>query len=208
MNYNFTDRVRKVLAMAREEAVRLQHDYVGTEHILLGLIREGEGVAAEVLTEPGGRPRRPVAARRGEHPGRKGDDADRRTPVYDPGQEGARVRDGRVTRVESQLRGNGAPAARSTARRTWSGGQGAWRTGDRGRRGAGRDAQAARDGHACRTARDRTSDASAREREQVEDSCSRSFLPRPHGTRRRRQTRSDDRARGRNRASHGGAVSA
>jgi len=49
MNYNFTDRVRKVLAMAREEAIRLQHDYVGTEHILLGLIREGEGVAANVL---------------------------------------------------------------------------------------------------------------------------------------------------------------
>ena len=49
MNYNFTDRVRKVLGMAREEAVRLQHDYVGTEHILLGLIREGDGVAAEVL---------------------------------------------------------------------------------------------------------------------------------------------------------------
>ena len=52
MNYNFTDRVRKVLAMAREEAIRLQHDYVGTEHILLGLIREGEGVAAAVLTPP------------------------------------------------------------------------------------------------------------------------------------------------------------
>ncbi|MBX6362950.1 MAG: ATP-dependent Clp protease ATP-binding subunit [Gemmatimonadetes bacterium] len=50
MNYNFTDRVRKVLAMAREEAIRLQHDYVGTEHILLGLIREGEGMAATVLT--------------------------------------------------------------------------------------------------------------------------------------------------------------
>jgi ATP-dependent Clp protease ATP-binding subunit ClpC len=50
MNYNVTDRVRKVLAMAREEAIRLQHDYVGTEHILLGLIREGEGVAAAVLT--------------------------------------------------------------------------------------------------------------------------------------------------------------
>ena len=50
MNYNFTDRVRKVLAMAREEAIRLHHDYVGTEHILLGLIREGEGVAAAVLT--------------------------------------------------------------------------------------------------------------------------------------------------------------
>jgi len=49
MNYNFTDRVRKVLTLAREEANRLQHDYVGTEHILLGLIREGEGVAAAVL---------------------------------------------------------------------------------------------------------------------------------------------------------------
>jgi ATP-dependent Clp protease ATP-binding subunit ClpC len=50
VNYNFTDRVRKVLAMAREETIRLEHDYIGTEHILLGLIREGEGVAAAVLT--------------------------------------------------------------------------------------------------------------------------------------------------------------
>src|SRR5919106_1133495 len=48
--YNFTERVRKVLAMAREEAARLHHEYVGTEHILLGLIREGEGVAAAVFT--------------------------------------------------------------------------------------------------------------------------------------------------------------
>src|SRR3954463_8533398 len=47
--YNFTERVRKVLTMAREEAARLHHEYVGTEHILLGLIREGEGVAASVL---------------------------------------------------------------------------------------------------------------------------------------------------------------
>jgi len=51
MNYNFTDRVRTVLSMAREEAIRLQHDYVGTEHILLGLIKEGDGVAAAVLTK-------------------------------------------------------------------------------------------------------------------------------------------------------------
>ncbi|HEY4321154.1 MAG TPA: ATP-dependent Clp protease ATP-binding subunit [Gemmatimonadales bacterium] len=51
--YNFTDRVRKVLQMAREEAARLHHEYVGTEHILLGLIREGEGVAAAVLTNLG-----------------------------------------------------------------------------------------------------------------------------------------------------------
>jgi ATP-dependent Clp protease ATP-binding subunit ClpC len=47
--YDFTQRVRTVLAMAREEAARLHHGYVGTEHILLGLIREGEGVAATVL---------------------------------------------------------------------------------------------------------------------------------------------------------------
>jgi hypothetical protein len=49
--YNFTDRVRKVLQMAREEAARLQHEYVGTEHILLGLLREGQGVAAAALTK-------------------------------------------------------------------------------------------------------------------------------------------------------------
>ena len=47
--YNFSERVRKVLMMAREEAARLHHEYVGTEHILLGLIREGEGVAAAAL---------------------------------------------------------------------------------------------------------------------------------------------------------------
>src|SRR3954465_6943698 len=47
--YNFTERVRKVLAMAREEAARLHHEYVGTEHILLGLLPEGEGVAAPRL---------------------------------------------------------------------------------------------------------------------------------------------------------------
>jgi ATP-dependent Clp protease ATP-binding subunit ClpA len=49
LGYNFTERVRKVLVGAREEAARLHHDYVGTEHILLGLIREGGGVAARVL---------------------------------------------------------------------------------------------------------------------------------------------------------------
>jgi ATP-dependent Clp protease ATP-binding subunit ClpC len=47
--YNFTDRVRKVLALAREEAARLGHPYVGTEHELLGLVAEGEGVAATAL---------------------------------------------------------------------------------------------------------------------------------------------------------------
>lgn len=49
MNYNFTDRTKRVLAFARDEALTLQHNYVGTVHILLGLLREGEGVAAAAL---------------------------------------------------------------------------------------------------------------------------------------------------------------
>src|SRR5205809_3556047 len=48
--YNFSDRVRKVLQIAREEAARLHHEFVGTEHILLGIVREGDGVACAVLT--------------------------------------------------------------------------------------------------------------------------------------------------------------
>ena len=49
----FSEKVRKVMYLAREEAVRLQHDHIGTEHLLLGLIREGTGVAAMVLTNLG-----------------------------------------------------------------------------------------------------------------------------------------------------------
>ena len=45
----FTDRARKVIALARQEAERLHHDYIGTEHILVGLIKEGSGVAANIL---------------------------------------------------------------------------------------------------------------------------------------------------------------
>ncbi|NTV53233.1 MAG: AAA family ATPase, partial [Candidatus Firestonebacteria bacterium] len=49
----FTERAKKVINLAREEAGRLGHDYIGTEHILLGLIREGGGVAAAVLENMG-----------------------------------------------------------------------------------------------------------------------------------------------------------
>ncbi|MGD8394473.1 MAG: ATP-dependent Clp protease ATP-binding subunit [Candidatus Eiseniibacteriota bacterium] len=49
MHDKFTERVRKVMYLAREEAARLQHDYIGTEHLLLGILREGEGIAATVL---------------------------------------------------------------------------------------------------------------------------------------------------------------
>mgnify|MGYP000126622872 CR=1 FL=1 len=49
----FTDRARRVMQLARAEAVRLNHDYIGTEHVLLGLIQEGSGVAASVLRNLG-----------------------------------------------------------------------------------------------------------------------------------------------------------
>ncbi len=53
MNDRFTQRVRKVLFLARDEAGRLQHEYIGTEHLLLGIIREGDGIAANVLRRLG-----------------------------------------------------------------------------------------------------------------------------------------------------------
>src|SRR5213076_81552 len=49
----FTERARKVISLAQEEAERFQHNYIGTEHLLLGLVREGEGVAAKVLSNLG-----------------------------------------------------------------------------------------------------------------------------------------------------------
>ncbi len=49
----FTERARKVLQLAQEEAQRFNHNYIGTEHILLGLVREGDGVAARVLNNLG-----------------------------------------------------------------------------------------------------------------------------------------------------------
>jgi len=49
----FTERARRVIVLAREEATRLNHDYIGTEHLLLGLAREGEGIAASALENIG-----------------------------------------------------------------------------------------------------------------------------------------------------------
>src|SRR5919204_409436 len=49
----FTDRARKVLTLAQDEAQRFNHNYIGTEHLLLGLVREGEGIAAGVLESLG-----------------------------------------------------------------------------------------------------------------------------------------------------------
>ncbi len=49
----FTERARRVLTLAQEEAQRFNHNYIGTEHLLLGLVREGDGVAAKVLSNLG-----------------------------------------------------------------------------------------------------------------------------------------------------------
>ena len=53
MKKNFSSRVQIVIQLAREEALRLGHDYIGTEHLLLGLLKEGEGMAIEILSNLG-----------------------------------------------------------------------------------------------------------------------------------------------------------
>jgi ATP-dependent Clp protease ATP-binding subunit ClpC len=53
MEAKFSNRVKEVITLSREEALRLGHDYIGTEHLLLGMIREGEGVAVGVLKKLG-----------------------------------------------------------------------------------------------------------------------------------------------------------
>ena len=152
--YNFTERVRKVLAMAREEAARLHHEYVGTEHILLGLIREGEGVAAAVLQN--------LSVDLDEiqqkieetvKKGKAGAGDRTRPPLYLARQEGARARDGRGARAEPQLRRHRAPPARPAPRREGHCRAGADRRGRQPRRRARRDAAPARHGDAAGRAR-------------------------------------------------------
>ena len=53
MFHKFTERAQTVIRFAKEEAARLKHDYVGPEHVLLGLIKEGTGVAIAVLKQLG-----------------------------------------------------------------------------------------------------------------------------------------------------------
>ena len=53
MNNMFTDGVKRVMQYAREESARLGHNYIGTEHLLLGIIKEGKGKAVTVLTNLG-----------------------------------------------------------------------------------------------------------------------------------------------------------
>ncbi len=66
----FTDRARRVVVLAQEEARLLNHNYIGTEHLLLGLVEAGEGPAAGALAERSGSERWPDAA--AARPGRVG----------------------------------------------------------------------------------------------------------------------------------------
>ena len=49
MDAKFSPRVREVITFSREEALRLEHNYIGVEHLLLGIIKEGEGMAIQIL---------------------------------------------------------------------------------------------------------------------------------------------------------------
>ena len=54
MDAKFSPRVKEVISYSREEALRLGHDYIGVEHLLLGIIREGEGVAMKMIESSSG----------------------------------------------------------------------------------------------------------------------------------------------------------
>jgi ATP-dependent Clp protease ATP-binding subunit ClpC len=58
----YTEKVRRVIMMAQEEAVNLNHNYIGTEHILVGLVKESEGIAGRILRELGVEPERVIEA--------------------------------------------------------------------------------------------------------------------------------------------------
>ena len=85
----FTDRARRVLVLAQEEARTLGHNFLGTEHLLLGFLRESDGVAAKALSQLGVR-LDDVRERVKETIGRRARRPSARHPLH-PGQEGPRA---------------------------------------------------------------------------------------------------------------------
>ena len=209
--YNFTERVRKVLAMAREEAARLHHEYVGTEHILLGLIREGEGVAATVLQNLSVelddiQQKIEETVKKGKAGQTTGPDL----PYTSRAKKVLELAMSRSARAQSQLRRHRASPAWASPRGKGDCGAGADRRGRQSRRRPRRDTAHPRHGDAAgrraaagRHAR-RAAD-SAQGREEVQDAGARSLLPRSHAARGRRAARSDDRSRQGNPARDGSA---
>ena len=111
----FTDRARRVLVLAQEEARLLNHSFIGTEHILLGLIHEGEGLAAKAL-ESLGISLEAVREKVEETIGMAGQRADRLAAVHPSGEEGARALAARGAAARPQLHRHRAHAARSRPR--------------------------------------------------------------------------------------------
>jgi len=105
----FTERARKVVVLAQEEARRLRHKYIGTEHILLGLVRESEGVAPRVLSildvDPD-KVRREVARMLGAEP----DALDLVESAMEPGVAGNQTLfRGRIRSLQVSVRVGGRP---------------------------------------------------------------------------------------------------
>ena len=161
----FTPRAKKVLELSLREALQLGHNYIGTEHILLGLIREGEGVAAQVLVKLGAdlnRVRQQVIQLLSGYQGRQGGRGGRRPgrghavhlagarpvrPQPDPGRPRGQARPGDRAREGDRAGHAGAvpphqeqPGADRRARRRQDRRRRGPGPGDRPRRGA-RDAQ-------------------------------------------------------------------
>ena len=114
--YNFTEDVRAALARAREESARLRHEYVGTEHILLGFSRQ-DNIAVGVIESFGVNP--DASRRRGGQYRKEGRERSSNGPgpaLHVAHEEGARVGDDGGTRSQPQLRRRRASAPRLIAR--------------------------------------------------------------------------------------------
>ena len=111
----FTERARQVVVLAQEEARTLKHNYIGTEHILLGLLREEEGLAARVLESPRHHRRARARAGRAHRRLRRGGHL-RPDPLHAARQEGARARAARGAEPRPQLHRHRAHPARPRAR--------------------------------------------------------------------------------------------
>ena len=112
----FTPRAKKVLELSLREALQLGHNYIGTEHILLGLIREGEGVAAQVLVKLGAdlsRVRQQVIQLLSGYAGGEGD---RRRATTGGGSRGVRSRRARSCSTSSVEISRSSRATRSSTR--------------------------------------------------------------------------------------------
>ena len=120
---NFTPRAQQVLALARKEADRFNHNYVGTEHLLLGLIKLGQGVAVNVLQKMGHGSRDGADGSGETGRFRSGDEDGREHSLHAAGEEGSGAGRQGSEGAQSLLRRHRAHFARPVARRRRRGGE-------------------------------------------------------------------------------------